>query len=769
MTSLLDLSFNIIITGYLILYKYESDVYCPVKQLFCLYREKSGIIYKKSIKYHPSAEKELDMIKNEDGYKLWLRYPLVSDKNLLSGYREDISEIIIKGKSPTMRAAEEELKYGLTNLLGKKITTGNTIKKSGSILVGSLSNLEPRLPLDIDKKLKSSGEESYYITRLRQEGKTIFIITANSDIGVLYASFHFLRLLETHESLENITIFENPEIKRRLLNHWDNLDRTIERGYAGFSLWDWHKLPDYLDPRYKDYARANASIGINGAVLNNVNANSLSLTKEYILKTKALADLFRPYGIKVYLSAKFNSPMEIGELKNSDPCNIQVARWWIEKVDEIYNYIPDFGGFCIKADSEGQPGPHNYGRTHADGANMFAQALKPYGGIVLWRAFVYDFSIKEDRAKQAYNELKPLDGRFHPNVFIQVKNGPIDFQPREPFHPLFGAMPSTPLAMEFQITQEYLGLATHLVYLAPLYKECLDADTYSNGKESSVAKVIDGSLHTHPTSCISAVANTGTDRNWCGHHFAQANWYAFGRLAWNHHLSAEAIAEEWIRMTFTNKEDFIGPVKSIMMTSREVAVNYRTPLGLHHIMAWDHHYGPGPWINIGRPDWTSIYYHQADKSGIGFDRTQTGSNAVSQYFEPVKNIFSNRNTCPENLLLWFHHVSWDYTMKSGRTLWEELCYLYYNGAESVSRMLSTWESLNHLIDGERHQQIQIFLKIQEKEARWWRDACVLYFQSISGLPIPDDYEKPQKTLEDIQQIKHYYVPGTADISRSGLT
>lgn len=698
-------------------------------------------------------------MENEDGYRLWLRYNLITDKEKLAGYRRDISGIITSGTSPTINAVKEELIQGIEQLLGKNISDHQAEINNGSILAGTVPDSPLIAGLNIKEKLKEAGEEGYLIQRIKQAGKEFFIIAANADIGVLYGTFHFLKLLQTHKSLQNLSLLTSPLIQRRLLNHWDNLDGTIERGYAGFSFWDWHKLPDYISPRCRDYARADASIGINGVVLNNVNANSLSLTSEYLEKTKALADLFRPYHIKVYLSARSNAPMEIGGLKTNDPCDKGIKNWWKNKVSEIYSFIPDFGGFLIKANSEGQPGPQDFNRSHGDGANMFAESLAPYGGIVIWRAFVYDFNIKEDRAKQAYNEFIPLDGKFHDNVLIQVKNGPVDFQPREPFHPLFGAMRSTPLMIEFQITQEYLGLATHLVYLAPLFKECLDSDTHAKGKGSTVARVIDGTVHNNRLTGIAGVANTGSDRNWCGHPFAQANWYAFGRLAWDHRLSAEDIAEEWIRMTFSNDRQFIDPVKSMMMTSRETTVNYMTPLGLHHIMARGHHYGPGPWVEGGRPDWTSPYYHRADTSGIGFNRTATGSNAVSQYFEPVKKLFSDINECPEPLLLWFHHVPWNYKMKSGLTLWQELCQHYYQGVDEVREMIKTWDSLAGMIDEQRFKHVQTYLKIQEKEACLWRDACVLYFQSFSGMPVPEGYEKPQKTLDEVKKIRHFFVPG----------
>jgi alpha-glucuronidase len=695
----------------------------------------------------------------DDGYRLWLKYDLIANVKKLRAYQAAVTEIHLKGDSPTLNVAKEELSNGLAGLLGIRLAFAQEITKHGVLVVGTPQSSKTIAGLDLQDKLKETGEEGFFILTKSINGKKCTIIAANKDIGILYGVFHFLRLLQTHKDINSLSIISAPKAKLRLLNHWDNLNGTVERGYAGSSLWDWHKLPDYISSRYEDYARANASIGINGTVLTNVNANAQVLTAMYLEKVAALAEVFRPYGIKVYLTARFSAPVEIGGLSTADPLDAQVQAWWRNKVDEIYRCIPDFGGFLVKANSEGQPGPQNYGRTHADGANMLAEALMPHGGVVMWRAFVYDNNILEDRAKQAYNEFKPLDGKFRENVLVQVKNGPIDFQPREPFHPLFGAMPRAPLMMEFQITQEYLGFATNLVYLAPLFKEVLDTDTHAKGEGSSVAKVIDGTLDDHALSGIAGVSNIGADRNWCGHPFAQANWFAFGRLAWDHQQTPETIADDWLRMTFTNDEKFITPVKSMMLASRETAVSYMTPLGLHHLMGWSHHYGPAPWIKEGRPDWTSVYYHRADSAGIGFDRSSTGSNAVSQYFSPVRERFDNLESCPGKYLLWFHHVPWNYRMKSGKTLWEELCSEYYSGVDGVRKMRKTWDALAGMIDDERFRQVQTLLKIQEKEAVWWRNACLLYFQTFSKMPFPPEYEKPDKTLDYYMQLKFPYAPG----------
>ncbi|OGU60074.1 MAG: alpha-glucuronidase [Ignavibacteria bacterium RBG_13_36_8] len=701
-----------------------------------------------------------NFIRTEDGYRLWLRYNLITDTQVLCEYCKLITGYYIDGNSETKNAAKEELEFGLNGLLGKDINRVEEIAEDGIIIIVTPDKSALLTSLNIADKLSNIGEEGYIITSAAINNKKNIVITANNEVGLLYGVFHFLRLLQTHQHINNIDIESSPKIKVRVLNHWDNLDRTVERGYAGFSIWDWHRLPDYFEPRYKDYARANASIGINGMVLTNVNADAFVLTNEYLLKVAALADVFRPYGIKVYLTGRFSAPVEIGGLKTADPLEPAVQNWWNEKAKEIYELIPDFGGFLVKANSEGQPGPQNYGRTHTDGANMLADAVKPFGGIVMWRAFVYSFDIKEDRAKQAYNEFQPLDGKFRDNILIQVKNGAIDFQPREPFHPLFGAMPQTPLMMEFQITQEYLGQGTSLTYLSSLYKEVLESDTYADGKGSTVAKIIDGTLDSHSLSGIAGVSNIGTDRNWTGHTFGQANWYAFGRLAWDHELTSEQIADEWIRMTFSNNSDVLDLIKSLMLNSHETVVNYMTPLGLHHIMGWDHHYGPAPWIkDKHRDDWTSVYYHGADRNGIGFDRTATGSNAVSQYFPSIEKMFSSLEICPDKYLLWFHHLNWNYVMKSGNTLWNELCYKYYEGVDSVKSMQRRWNSLTGKIDKERFESVRMLLNIQVKEAKWWRNACLLYFQTFSNQPIPVGLEKPDKSLEYYQNLNFPYAPG----------
>jgi alpha-glucuronidase len=695
----------------------------------------------------------------EDGSRLWLRYDKISDNQLLIEYRSSITGYIIEGRSPTLSAAGKEMQLGLNGLLASQITSEKSVNRDGIIVTGTPANSPVIASLKLNDKLLNIKDEGYIIISTIYKKKKIIVIAANKDIGVLYGTFHFLRLLQTNQSIENLSVESTPKTKIRLLNHWDNLNRTVERGYAGLSLWDWKSLPDSISPRYLDYARANASIGINGSVLTNVNANALILTKEYLVKVAAIADVFRPYGIRVYLTARFSAPVDLGKLKTADPLDPDVISWWNKKVEEIYSYVPDFGGFTVKANSEGQPGPQNYNRSHADGANMLADAVAPHKGIIMWRAFVYDNNVPDDRAKQAYNEFTPLDGKFRDNVLIQVKNGPVDFQPREPFHPLFGAMPKTPLIPEFQITQEYLGASVHLVFLAPLYEECLKSDTYARGKGSLVAKVIDGTLEKHALTGMAGVSNVGSDTNWTGHPFAQANWYAFGRLAWDPYMTSKDIADEWIRMTFTNNPEFVTNVTKMMLASHEVTVNYMTPVGLHHIMYAGHHYGPGPWVNRGRQDWTSVYFHRADSAGIGFERTSKGSNAVGQYFPEVRNIYEKIETCPENLLLWFHHVPWDYKMRSGRTVWNEMCYRYNEGVNSVTEMENEWLKAEKLIDTERFKEIKSLLALQEEHAKIWRDACILYFQTFSKRQIPEQLAKPEHDLQYYINFRYTNVPG----------
>jgi alpha-glucuronidase len=693
----------------------------------------------------------------EDGYDLWLRYrPL--DAAAQQALRKGAATIVT-GRSPsaTIAAARAELARGIEGMAGRAPGAAQA-PGTGAILLGTPAALPALAGLGLP--LAAAGEEGYVVRSARVDGRAVTVIAGNSDVGVLHGAFAFLAHLQQGGEVAGIDLASAPKVKLRVLNHWDNLDRTVERGYAGQSIWDWWRLPAYKDPRYTDYARANASIGINGTVLNNVNAKAESLTAPFIAKAAAVAEVLRPYGIKVYLSARFSAPIELGGLKTADPLDPAVAAWWKAKADEIYRAIPDFGGFLVKANSEGQPGPRDYHRSHADGANVLARAVAPHGGIVMWRAFVYAETDPEDRAKQAWTEFKPLDGRFAENVLVQVKNGPLDFQPREPFHPLFGAMPKTPLMIEFQITKEYLGFATHLAYLGPLFAETLRSDTFAKGPGSTVAGVVDGRLEGHRLTGMAGVACIGSDRDWCGSTFNQANWYAFGRLAWDPEADPRAIAEDWARMTFTRDPRFVVPAVDMMMASRQAVVDYMTPLGLAHLMGTGHHYGPAPWVaDLARPEWNPAYYHRADRGGIGFDRTATGSNAVAQYLPPVAARFASVDAVGEDELLWFHHLPWDHRMADGATLWDTLVRRYDRGVAAVGAMRAGWGRLAPFVDRERFDQAATFLEVQEREAKWWRDASIAYFQSVSGRPLPAGTAPPAQTLDRYKAQSFPFAPG----------
>lgn len=600
----------------------------------------------------------------EDGHRLWLRYDV-------SG----TAQVEAPAGSPTISIAKSELE---NYFMGEQ----------------AMLRIDPTLP--DDDGFTISGDD-YRV-----------IITAHHDIGLLYGAYEVLRLQATDNHITEQS--QHPKFKLRLLNHWDNLDGSIERGYAGESIFEWFHLDENL---IREYARANASIGINGAVLNNVNASPKMLTKEYLKEVKKIADILRPYGVRVYLSINFATPMALGQTTTADPKDNSVRRWWKNKAREIYRLIPDFGGFLVKANSEGQPGPGDYQRSHADGANMLADALEPYNGIVMWRCFVYGANHKgEDRVKQAVSEFKPLDGKFHKNVILQTKNGPLDFQPREPYSPVFDQIRETPNMVEFQITQEYLGQSKHLVYLAPMWKEFFQY------------------IEPDWLAGIAGVANIGKDANWCGHHFSQANWYAFGRLAWNPSLSSDQIAKEWLEQTFNLDENFVFLMSTVMEESREACVSYMMPLGLHHIFKFDHHYGPEPdGFKADYPlEWCPVYYHQADKDGIGFNRSSTGTDAVSQYREPYASMYDKVETCPEDLLLWFHHLPWDYKMKDGATLWESLQYHYNQGVIMTETYQNLWHNkMRAYVDEQRWREVDERLKIQVENAKEWRDVCLKYF------------------------------------------
>ena len=689
----------------------------------------------------------------DNGYRLWLKYDKIENASLREKYKAAFGSYYTGKQSPTLSVAENELSVALKGLFGADVSKAKT-PASSNVIIGTPQNVPFIKDLKLTQQFEDLGNEGFLIKTVSVKNRKYTVISANTHTGVLYGVFHFLKLIQTQKITDDIQVESVPKLGIRMMNHWDNLDGSIERGYAGTSIWNWNDLPNKIDGRYKDYARANASVGINGTVLNNVNSNPKILAEEYLTKVKALAGVFRPYGLKVYLSVSFSSPVRLGGLKTSDPLDPAVINWWNAKADEIYKHIPDFGGFLVKANSEGQPGPQDYGRTHADGANMLAKALKPHGGIVMWRAFVYNSNPNEDRTLQAYNSFKPLDGKFDDNVLVQIKNGPIDFQPREPFSPLFGTMNNTSLMMEFQVTQEYLGFSKHLVFLSTLYEEVLKSDTYAKGKGSTVANVLQGKYSTGKLTGMAGVSNIGNSENWTAHPFGQANWYSIGRLAWDPELTSDAIADDWIRMTFTNNPEFVAPIKKMMLQSRETTVDYMTPLGLHHIMAYDTHHGPGPWVDkAAQPNWKSTYYHNADADGVGFNRTSSGSNAVGQYYPPVRDMYESVDTCPENLLLWFHHVKWTYKTKSGRSLWDELCYHYYAGVDGVRAMQKTWNATEGTMDTETFTKVKTLLAQQEKEAVIWRNSCVLYFQTFSKMPIPQGLETPDKPLSYYKELK----------------
>lgn len=702
----------------------------------------------------------------EDGYELWLRYRPVPGVTLPSRIA------VAAQDTPTVRAARQELLRGLQAMQSARTAPAATVgvlaagaqPAQGAIVLATRTELAARLAAAAGTApgaagdargaeaagaggaldaLAGLGDEGYVLRSVRERGgRSYTLIAANKDIGLLYGAFAWLQAAQLGKPLHALDERNAPKLARRVLNHWDNLDRTVERGYAGESIWNWWELPHLTDQRYTDYARANASLGINGTVLNNVNSKPEILTAPWIAKAAAVADVLRPYGIRVYLSVRWSTPLELKQTQTADPLDPKVAQWWRAKADEIYKAIPDFGGFLVKANSEGQPGPQDYHRSHAEGANMLAAALAPHQGIVMWRAFVYAAEKPDDRAKQAFSDFQPLDGQFAPNVMVQVKNGPLDFQPREPVHPLFGAMPKTPLMMEFQVTKEYLGFATHLAYLGTMYEETL--------RDAAPA-----------TAGMAGVANIGSSRTWSGSHFDQANWYAYGRLAWNPQASARGIALEWAARTFSRQA--APQIADIMMMSRQAVVDYMTPLGLTHLMGTGHHHGPAPWVkDLARPEWNPAYYHRADSQGIGFDRTASGSNALAQYASHAPELarrWSDPRSISPDYLLWFHHLPWDHAMPSGRTLWAELLARYDAGVAAVAEMQQRWQALKPAIDARRHAEVAVRLAVQRQEAQWWRDASIAYFQSVSGLPLPPGVKAPAHSLEYYKALHFPYAPG----------
>lgn len=687
----------------------------------------------------------------EDGSRLWLRYEPVNE-HLQALLSQTVLSVHADMANPSLKLAVEEIQQAMKGFTGREVPHSTRLTNRSIVLAVGGSRLANQLGLR--SELAAMHRDGFIIRPMVRNNRSMLVIASPTPVGALYGAFHFIRSVQTNEFAAGFNVKSEPKFDLRMLNHWDNLNGTIERGYAGHSLWMWDELPGKISPRYAQYARANASIGINAMTPNNVNADPDILSTNYLHKLKALADIFRPYGVRLFVSVNFATPMVIDNLPTADPLVPEVRQWWKDKAKEIYSFIPDFGGFLVKANSEGQPGPMDFGRSHVEGANMMAEALKPYGGIVIWRAFVYEPE-GVDRAKEAYLEFVPYDGQYLDNVIIQAKSGPVDFQPREPFSPIFGGLKKTALLVEVQITQEYTGFSDHLVYLGTQNEEMLRLDTWAMGEGSTVARMTDGTLLPNRLNGIAGVANIGRDANWTGHHFAQANWYAFGRQAWNHELNAEDIADEWIKMTFTHDPAFRKPVREMMMSSLETVINYMMPLGLHHLFAWGHHYGPEPWCDVpgARPDWLPRYYHQASAEAIGFNRTRTGSKAVDQYHYPLNEKYNDLSTVPEKYLLWFHRVPWNHKMKNGRTLWDELAHKYQEGVDSVRQYQKTWDMMEPYVDNQRFRHVQSRLRKQIQSAVWWRDGIMLYFQTYSGMPIPFHLERPIHDLEDLKKIK----------------
>ena len=684
----------------------------------------------------------------EDGYDLWLRYkPLPA----VVAAREHpyVEGAVAYSKDPRVLAAAREFNSALAALLNMD-PNSNVEPSAGKVILETAPDVKfDRRFAGLHLDTSGLGSEGYLIRSIDRKDARSILVTGNSGAAVLYGTFALIREIELGHRLSNLDIRSAPAYSLRILDHWDNLDGTVERGYAGPSLWNWASLPK-IDQRYIDYARADASIGINGVVLNNVNADPKILTPEYLTKVAALAGAFRPYGVRTYLSVRFSSPVEVGHLSTADPMNPMVKAWWRSQADAIYKLIPDFGGFVVKANSEGEPGPWDYHRTQADGANIIADALAPHGGAVFWRAFVYSAS-KEDRAKQAYDEFRPLDGKFHNNVIVQVKNGPIDFQPREPFSPLFGQMPHTHVALEVQLTREYLGGDDGIVFLAPMWSEVLGSDTCSPRCGTPVMNTV---------TAMAGVANVGSDRNWTGSNFNQANWYAFGRLAWDPSLTPRQIAYEWAQMTWSNDPRAVDPIVATMLNSREAAVDYMTPLGLVHQFQNDHHYGPAPWsCSLSFRSWNPCYYNSADSRGIGFDRTKTGSDAVDQYAPPIANQLAKLKTVPEKYLLFFHHLPWTQRLPAGPSLWDSLIVHYDRGVAQVEANRYRWSRLRSYVDAQRFAAVSKDLDRQVLEAWWWRDASIAYWQSLSNLPLPPGHSSPAHTLSYYQAIHFDTVPG----------
>ncbi len=672
---------------------------------------------------------------------LWLDYSPVSGEKQ-AAYRKLISGIFSRGAGPILQNAKNELTFALSKIADAKLAEVGDLNTPGTLLVGTLADWKEVLSSQLIQKVERLKDDGFILKSTSTEdfgdgvssaGKHTLII-AKTESGVLYGVFHFVRMLQLENEVSELSITENPDVDIRLLNHWDNIGGGIERGYAGKSLWNWKELPAVKSERLYEYARFCASVGINATVLNNVNADPRLLRKDFLVKVAALASVFREWGIRTYLSINWGSPLPpsdtpevmkkwggVGNLKTADPLDEDVRKWWKAKADEIYELIPDFGGFLVKANSEGMPGPLDYGRTHADGANMLGDALQEHGGFVFWRAFVYGEKRNKDRATHVYDEFKNLDGNFQTNVFLQVKNGPLDFQPREVFSAPFGGMKNTDVSIELQVSKEYLGFSTTMTFLAPFWHEVMTSDTYQKGKGSTVAKVIDGTLFGRAKSAIAGVANTGSDQSWCGNIFNQANWYAYGRIAWHLEMPPEDIAKEWIRLTLTKDAQAVSKIQDMMLSSHQATVDYMTPLGLAFLCD-PGHYKPGPARRTA--------YHGGNSAGLGLDRTSKGSGFVNQYAPELAAVWNDKKRVPLNYLLWFHHIGWDEKISTGRTLSDELEFRYNHGVSEVSRFISIWESLKGEIVSDKYESVLANLAKEKEYAENWRDVCLKYFHQL---------------------------------------
>ncbi|WP_051572094.1 alpha-glucuronidase family glycosyl hydrolase [Ruminiclostridium cellobioparum] len=677
--------------------------------------------------------------KSTSMYKCWLKYYKLENKKLSGEYENLLRNIVIKENTAITQSAVNELKRGLAGILGIRPEISEEPAKPAFLMLGTLSGNKSIAGL-LGREKQNLGEEGFIIKLLTENEQKQLLVAGKTDRGLLYGVFSLLRLIQTGTGLDELPRIENPVNQLRMVNHWDNMDGSIERGYAGKSIfYKNNKITGNL-ARIGDYARILASVGINAIAINNVNVHkieTLLITDRYIKDAAKLNEIFRSYGIKLFLSINFASPLSTGELSTADPLDKEVRKWWKNRAEFIYSHMPDFGGFLVKADSEGRPGPFTYGRTHADGANMLAEALKPHGGLVIWRCFVYnclqdwrDRTI--DRAKAAYDHFMPLDGAFAENVLLQIKNGPMDFQVREPVSPLIGGLEKTNQVLELQTTQEYTGQQKHLCYLVPMWKEVLDFDTCAKGRGTSVKKIISREVFKNKYGGFATVTNIGDDTNWTGHQMAQANTFGYARLAWDPELTSEEIAESWIRLTYSNDRILVGTIKDMLLGSWRTYENYTSPLGIGWMVNPNHHYGP----NVDGYEYDKWgTYHRADHKGIGVDRTvRNGTGYAGQYHKEVARLYENVETCPEELLLFFHYIPYDYRLKSGETLIQYIYNTHFEGVEQAEELKRKWESLKDKVEEDVFDHVMERLEGQIAHSKEWRDIINTYFFRKTGIP-----------------------------------